>query len=66
MLPQRVVPVFARNASLGFALRIRIQPQDARLEEADVIIDMLAGIARFGSAALVTGAITRMKEQSRE
>jgi nucleoside permease NupC len=61
-----VVPVFARNASLGFALRIRIQPQDAVLEEADVIFDMFAGFARFSSAALVLGAITRMKEKSRE
>jgi hypothetical protein len=66
MLTQRVVPVLARNTILGVTRSIGVRPQGARLEEADVIIDVLAGIARFGGADPVTAAITRKKEKCRE
>jgi hypothetical protein len=66
MLAQRVVPVVARNAILDATRSVGVCPQCARLEEADVVVDVLAGIARFAGAGPVTAAIARKKKKKVE
>lgn len=66
MLAQRVVPVVARNAILDATRSVGVRPQCARLEEADVVVDVLAGIARFAGAGPVTAAIAREKKKKVE